>query len=95
MSVVVTGIDDWVWTAYGVFDAYFRSKRSVEEYHQMRTSTSRLDPIAAGKMDLNRPMWLPREYFFKVFEIRIIEVPTEWNTILDRLNRRLSSMYTL
>jgi hypothetical protein len=34
ISVIVTGIDQRVWTAYGFFETHFGSKENVEAYHQ-------------------------------------------------------------
>jgi hypothetical protein len=83
ISVAVTGIDHWVWTAYGFVDTYFGSKESVARYHQLKVRTGRPDPLAAGQIAANNPIWTPREYFFRVFEIRINEVLREWHVIID------------
>jgi hypothetical protein len=83
ISVAVTGIDHWVWTAYGFIDTYFGSKESVNAYHQLKARTGRPDPLAAGQLPVDFLIWTPREYFFKVFEIRIKEVRSQWNIIID------------
>ena len=85
ISVAVTGIDHWVWTAYGFVDTYFGSKESVARYHRLKVHTGRPDPLAAGQIDTNNPIWTPREYLFKVFEIRINEVLREWHVIIDKV----------
>jgi hypothetical protein len=85
ISVAVTGIDYWVWTAYGIVDTYFGSEESVDAYHQMAAPTGQPDPLAAGRIAANNPIWTPREYFFKVFEIRINKVRREWNNIIDEV----------
>ena len=85
MSVAVTGIDDWVWTGYGFFDTYFGSKESVDGYHELKGRTGRPDPVAAGQIPANNPIWAPREYFLKVLEIRINEVRREWHVIIDKV----------
>jgi len=85
MSVVVTGIDHWVWVAYGFFDTYFESKDMVAWYDQLSGTRGRrkgrADPLAAGLIDADKPIWTPREYFFKVLEIRMNQVLREWNGI--------------
>lgn len=87
-SVAVAGIDDWVWVAYGFFDAYFDSEESVEYYHRMSQSSwkaglGRPDPLSAGGG--TGPIWTPREYFLTVFEARILKVLREWRLIMDKV----------
>jgi len=89
LSITVTGIDHWVWTAYGITDTYFGSKESVEAYDQMKVRTGRPDPLSAGQRAANNPIWQPREYFFKVFDIRIHEVKSEWNWILEKVDEEI------
>jgi hypothetical protein len=85
ISVAVTGIDHWVWTAYGFVDTYYGSKESVDGYDQMEGPMGRPDPLAAGQIAADRLVWRPREYFFKVFEIRINEVRRQWHAIIDKV----------
>jgi hypothetical protein len=86
ISVTVTGIDHWVWTAYGICDTYFGSGESIAAYDQWESRTGRPDPLTAGQLAANNHIWTPREYFFKVLEIRIIEVRREWNMIIDKVD---------
>lgn len=85
MSVAVTGIDHWVWVAYCCVDTYFESKNMVEWYDKLTGTNGRTrrraDPFAAGRINADEPIRTPREYFFKVFEIRVLEVLREWNGI--------------
>lgn len=84
ISVAVTGIDDSVWVAYGFVDTYFGSEESVDRYDQWKgRRLGRPDPLAAGQIDANSPIWTPREYFIRVFEIRINQVRREWYFIID------------
>jgi hypothetical protein len=85
ISVAVTGIDHSVWTAYGFIDTYFRSKESVDGYNQLKESMGWRDPFGASQIAANTSCWTPREYFFRVFEIRINEVRREWQVILDKV----------
>jgi hypothetical protein len=85
ISVAVTGIDHWVWTAYGFVDTYFGSKENVDGYNQMQGLMGRSDPLAAGQIAADNPICTPREYFFKVFEIRIKEVRSQWHVIIDKV----------
>jgi hypothetical protein len=87
-SVVVTGIDNWVWTAYGIVDTYFGSKESLQHYHKENGPSAQVDPLAAGHI-LAIPsvslIWAPREYFFKIVAIRMNEARRAWRKIIDEV----------
>jgi hypothetical protein len=88
-SVVVTGIDNRVWTAYGIVDTYFGSKESVEHYHEENGPSAQVDPLAAGQIPAIPSVsliWTPREYFFKILAIRMNEARREWRKIIDEVN---------
>jgi hypothetical protein len=85
ISVTVTGIDHQVWTAYGAFDTYYGSNDSVQAYHETIARTGRPDPLAAGQLTANNLIWTPREYYFRIFEIRISQVGKEWRAISDKV----------
>jgi hypothetical protein len=87
ISVVVIGFDHYVWSAYAVVDNYFDPSESVEYYHEDMKGPYRPDPLAAGHIDANMPLCAPREYFLKVFEIRIQEVTKEWHLIVRRFKK--------
>jgi hypothetical protein len=81
-SVIVTGIDDQVWTAYGFVDTYFASGETADNYDTLEGRLSGCpDPLAAGQLNADQPIWTPREYFLKVFEIRSNQVLKEWDNI--------------
>jgi hypothetical protein len=93
-SVAVAGIDHWVWVAYGVFDTYFDSEESVDGYHRMNQSSwtavvGRPDPLAASQVAAMFPIWTPREYFLRVFEIRISKILREWRLIIDKVENEV------
>jgi hypothetical protein len=90
ISVTITGIDNWVWTAFGIVDTYFGSKESVDAYHQMTAPTGQPDPLTAGQTAANNPIWTPREYFFRVFEIRLNEVRREWTNIINEMETAIN-----
>lgn len=86
ISVGVTGRDHWVWAAYCFVDTYFDSKESVDGYRQLKgRRRGQADPLAAGDINADEPIWDPRAYFFKVFEIRINRVLKEWDLITTRM----------
>lgn len=89
ISVTITGTDHRTWTAYGAFDTYYGSNDSVDAYYQMRTPTSLADPLTAGKISRRNIIWTPREYYFKIFEIRINQVLREWRAIFDGIENEI------
>ena len=95
ISVAITGIDHWVWTAYGIVDNYFGSGESVEDYDELKDPTGRPDPLAAGKFSANNLIWPPREYFFKVLELRMNQVRRHWNEIIDKVKGDVKQQYVL
>lgn len=44
------------------------------------------DPLAAGYLRTNILIWTPREYYFKVFEIRMKQVKREWGAMLGTIS---------
>jgi hypothetical protein len=79
-SCVVTGWDDWRWVGYGFIDT---------EIDGFLTDLSKddlgFDQIAAGKLEANIPIWGPRDYWLKVFEIRIEQVRKEWEYLIHKV----------
>lgn len=94
ISVVVTGFDHYVWAAYGLVDTYFDLEETVEGYHQLigagGSTKGRPDPLAAGRINADEPIWTPREYFFKILELRMDQVHREWNFTARKVERNIS-----
>jgi hypothetical protein len=89
ISVMVTGLDDWYWTAYCFVDVYFKGvghRESVEAY-----SSSGRDPLSGGKTSIvrDRPSWLPREYFLQLLTYRLEQAKHEWNNAVYQLFRHI------
>ena len=84
ISVIVTGIDHQVWTTYGCFDTYYGTDETADSYLNKGLITNRMgDPLTASKFRSNGLPSTPREYFFKVFEIRLIQVLRQWEAIVE------------
>lgn len=90
LSIVVTGIDNWTWTAYGFCDTYFESHKSNNRKQSKDYSTV-LDPLAACKIRAEPPLCSPRAYFLRVLEIRIHGIRREWNFICSRIEENVAS----
>lgn len=85
-SVMVTGVDDWVWTAYCFVDVYFKGARHSEDVNTLCDQPRRYDPHSlGGGHPLDRPLWLPREYFLRALAARMRQVKQEWNNSVSRL----------
>jgi hypothetical protein len=86
ISITVTGIDPFVWTAYGIVDTYFSTEDRVETYHlQNGIGRGRPDPIGAGMIDADLPIWTPRVYFLKTVVIRMRGIVREWRGIINQM----------
>jgi hypothetical protein len=83
VSVMVTGLDHWFWTAYCFADVYFKGQEHnerVQQYH-----INHRDPHSGGKFDLHPPIWDPREYFLRTLVSRMEQVKQEWNNAVFML----------
>jgi len=84
-SLVVTGIDSRVWTAYCIIDTYFGSNESLQHYHEENGPSAQVDPLAAGLIPAIPSVlliWTPREYFFTIVAIRMNEARRAWRKII-------------
>lgn len=94
-SCLVTGVDHWVWDAYGFVDTYYESeenRKNAEYYEDLEglPAGERPDLLPAG--DHLTPIWTPREYFLMVFESRMtLQVVPEWKDIVERLEEGVVS----
>jgi hypothetical protein len=83
ISCTITGTNDMRWVGYGFVDA------EVDDYLDLpktdRSFDLSLDPMAASELDLNNSIWTPRDYFLKVFEIRMEQIRKEWECIVQKV----------
>ena len=84
ISVLVSGVDEWFWTAYCCVDTYFGSEESIEYYH-----VRDLDAPTGGLKPNHYPVWNPREYFLLILSRRVRQITREWGNIVDTLDHRL------
>lgn len=98
-SLMITGLDDWFWTAYCFADIKFKGsehRESIENYANpagpLKPPNSRIptrDPISCGKMEADRPIWNPRQYFLHILSIRMEQVKQEWDNSVFLLLRHI------
>ena len=96
ISVIVTGFDEWFWTAYCCTDTYFGSEKNIHFYHD--GGPSGYDAPGGGDRPNHDPIWNPREYFLNVLSRRFRQITKEWSivvyTIEDRLQFHVSYPFT-
>lgn len=98
ISVLVTGVDHWSWTAFAFVDTYYKGAgnlESVENYIDQVQLGAKFDPLTEGRYGAEPPVWRPREYFLRVLETRVKQVKREWHNtvfcILQRIEAHVSS----
>lgn len=84
ISFLLTGVDEWHWTAYCCVDTFFGSERSPEWYISREFD----GPPAGGRAQF-LPLWNPREYFLFVLSRRLNQATKEWTNVVLRLESRL------
>jgi hypothetical protein len=84
ISFLVTGVDEWQWTAYCCVDRFFGSERNPDWYLNRQ-----LDGLPAGGRAEFFPIWDPREYFLFVCARRFSQVTKEWSNAILKLESRL------
>ena len=85
LSVMVTGLDHWFWTAYCFSDIYFKDQDHIEQLSTLARPLNPLDPHSCGKFSLNQPIWDPRHYFLRTLSCRMEQVKQEWNNTVFQL----------
>jgi hypothetical protein len=96
-SCVVYGHDEWQWTACAfldnahesgdLYDAGEFQDGDVEDGEAIvdqKVDGFDEDPIATG-LPVSKPIWRPRQYFTKVFEVNIKEVSQEWHELIHKM----------
>jgi len=93
ISCLVSGIDQWSWVAYAFVDTYYKGANNTESATFYRDSILeetesggvKPDALSGGRLDANRPVWWPKEYFLRVLEPRVEQVKQEWLNTVSRL----------
>ena len=89
ISFVICGSNNRQWVAYAFVDTDFDDKDLGDEEFSYEGCQD--DPIASnGKLDANRPIWSPREYFLMIVEIRMDQVRKEWEYLVRTVERSIN-----
>jgi len=90
ISFVICGSDHRRWVAYAFVDTDFDSKELGDE-EDFPYEGVQEDPIASdSKVDANRPIWSPREYFLMIVKIRVDQVRKEWEFLVRTVERSIN-----
>ena len=92
ISVMITGIDDWFWTAYSFVDIYFKDESNTESVdYYSRTDPLRppMDPHSCGNYEADQPIWNPRHFFLRALSCRMEQVKQEWNNVIFQLFQQI------
>lgn len=86
VSVLLSVVDLDGWTAYAFEDTYYETREPSQDFDIFCSEPSLYfpDALATGTFDSTRFLE-PREYFLKVFQIRVDQAFREWQVVVDRL----------
>ncbi|KAH8692863.1 hypothetical protein BGW36DRAFT_385370 [Talaromyces proteolyticus] len=92
LSCLVTGRDDFRWTAYLFTDTFFKDLAQEDDIdeEEERGAEFCTDPLTAGKHGANEPFWKPREYFIRVLHSWMEPLVAEWVTIAYYAEQRVA-----
>jgi hypothetical protein len=81
ISFLITGVDEWYWTAYFCVDTFSDDPETAEMYKDWK-----MDGPSAGTSEENWPKWNPREYYLMVLSQRCKQITREWEIVVYELN---------
>jgi hypothetical protein len=84
ISCVVAGTDNWRWIAYGFVDTEIDGVLADADPEELK-----MDQISAAKLGITTPIWHARDYWIKIFEIRIDYVRWQWHYLIGKLERSI------
>ena len=86
ISCIIIGANDWLWTGYSFVDSEVDGILSDCCEEDMY-----FDQIAGGEIDARLPIRQPRNYWMRVFQIRITSIGKQWEHNLYRLQRAIDT----
>lgn len=89
ISSVIAGPNNLCWEAYCFVDTYFdgEDRETGFDYEQEAISGQSMDPLTHGKLNAEAPIWDPRRYFLSVFHYRLLQILSEWQYIVERVEK--------
>ncbi|KAH6876357.1 hypothetical protein B0T10DRAFT_585437 [Thelonectria olida] len=91
LSVMVMGLDNRRWTAYGFIDTYFApdSSEDAMAFNDEDMIDIKPDPLARGILDHNLPLLDPMDYFLAVLETRMVQLEQEWRDLTNQVELKV------
>ncbi|KAL4970938.1 uncharacterized protein BDV14DRAFT_194724 [Aspergillus stella-maris] len=89
ISVLLVGIDEWVWTLYCLVETHFCENGPGDIIQYI---SSDRDAASGQGSSYSVPIWNPREYFLLVLSRRMSEVRFEWANLVQTLDRRFRKL---
>ena len=86
ISVLVIGVDEWLWTGYCCVDTYYGCEPDRRAYLE---NVNPAEPASGGSASLDFPIWNPREYYLVVLCRRISQATREWGALLEAFEERM------
>ncbi|KZL75384.1 transcription factor sef1 [Colletotrichum tofieldiae] len=80
ISCIVSGYDQWRWTAYFAIDTWFEEESDdpsldkVIRYQNDEEDGLYTDPLSRGRTEASLSAWHPRVYFLRTMEIRLTQI---------------------
>lgn len=93
VSVLLVGIDEWVWTLYCLVESHFEQPQDLTELEQYVTNMR--DAPSGQFASYKQPIWNPREYFLLVLCRRMDQATLEWQNLVETLDQRLKDLVSL
>lgn len=93
VSVLLVGIDEWVWTLYCLVEDQFEEMHDPAELEQHVTNMR--DAPSGNYASYTMPIWNPREYFLLVLCRRMGQATLEWQNLVETLDQRLKDLVSL
>lgn len=103
-SCVVHGFDEWQWITYSFEDNQHENNPDDEDDvagdHQLNSNDVTFDeddedPILHHLDSHTQPLWRPRQFFLKAFEMQVRKFWLEWNSLVHKLEDDRSEYVSL
>ncbi|CRG89655.1 hypothetical protein PISL3812_06694 [Talaromyces islandicus] len=92
VSVLLVGVDEWVWTLYCLVETHFEEQKS-DGKDTLKDCLATLEDAPSGRdASYISPYWNPREYFLLVLCRRMSQATLEWRNLVETLELRLRDL---
>ena len=88
--MLITGVDEWLWSCHCFVDNYYNSVREKPEDFETGDGKGK-DAPTGQYLSLQFPVWNPRQYFLVILARRMMQIASEWTNLTRAFNARLMS----